>query len=68
MKAVQIGFLFQEISITMVYLWLATSTDDLPFNFAALHGRLKSDDAGLLFLEQSEAVLIVIVDDGSAWK
>ena len=40
---------------------------DLPFAFAGLHRRLESDDTGVLFLEHSEAMLVVVVDDASAW-
>ena len=40
---------------------------DLPFAFAGLYRRLESDDAGVLFLEHSEGVLVVVVDDASAW-
>ena len=40
---------------------------DLPFAFAGLHRCLESDDTGVLFLEHSEAMLVVVVDDASAW-
>lgn len=39
---------------------------NLPFAFAGLHRRLESDDAGVLFLEHSEGMLVVVVDDASA--
>ena len=37
--------------------------DYLPSDFTGLYRSLESDDAGLSFLEQSETMLIMIVDD-----
>ena len=39
--------------------------DCLPFDFTGLYGSLESDDAGRSFLEQSETMLVMIIDDSS---
>ena len=39
--------------------------DYSPFDFATLRGRLESNDAGVLFLEQSEAMLVVVINNTS---
>ena len=38
----------------------------IPAKRTGLHRSLESDDGGILFLEQSEAMLVVIVDNASA--
>ena len=38
---------------------------DLPFELARLRRRLQPDDAIVFFLEEAEAVLVVVVDDAS---
>lgn len=39
----------------------------LPFESTGLHGSLESDDASILLLEQSETMLVVIIDDTTEW-
>ena len=66
-KAVQMGFLLQRQRGPRSVLRLLFSLP-LPFERAGLRGGLESDDAGVLFLEQSEGVLVAVVDDTSAWR
>ena len=47
-------------------VWVRQLRDsNLPFDFTALYRGLESDDAGLFILEQSETMLVMIIDDSS---
>ena len=45
--------------------WVRQLRDCLPFDFTGLYRSLESDDAGLSFPEQSETMLIMIINDSS---